>query len=729
MATNTIPHITPPGFLKVNKVDKVGNSLGSPSSNSEQKLVDDIFWNVGRNFLDDSRDIFALARTNRMLWRQLEYEVYRADILTAKKYSKEAEGTITSNEERMVEAFAAYSDPNARTGGAFPDETRWLHADGVNYKSLASPTKRLPPPSKLTALQWAAITGNIKTARRVIRVAGRVWPGYIDFENPLNLQKAVHLAAMYGQTEIARLLENSGCNINGVSGYMCLARRSLREVLHHINPRLGHIPIGYDLDNFSRSFVLNALGFAILRGHEATADYLAEFYDDSQTGDLLPDRVYNINTTEFKFEYIMPPLHLAAFMGMTKIVKKLLEKGANVNTICSQIQSSTSLMWAVACKENKETVDMLIEAGVSLTAEDAKGRSALDWALNWFAPVHALRLVAAGLPIDQWGFDWTGSCELSFCMGDDTFLEVTQLILEKHTDLSPDFLQECMHDVLEVTGIRNTRTMRWLIKHDIGLGTLHNTNAKTYNEPPKIGRSVLHHAAASSMHVDLFELLLNQQHDLDINQKTHQGETLLSLAAEHHDACTSELVGFLLQKGADIEAVATHANREVLRARKEGKPLEYLRALAKTFRKKRKAGARAQEALARKKRRLEYLAAHPEITKEEAQFILDQDIRPNVVVELCGYRNCTATEVFALWEKGVDLLQELFREVNEAYLAARRAEAIDNSDEIHPKRPEAPAWRGVKGRWWGEQEDMEEEETEEEETEEEECPQDTSDED
>lgn len=70
-------------------------------------------------------------------------------------------------------------------------------------------------------------------------------------------------------------------------------------------------------------------------------------------------------------------LHLAAYSGIKKTVKELLQEGAKPNTMNSN--GRTPLSWA-AEEGYEEVVKLLLEKGADLDCKDNKGRTPLSWA-------------------------------------------------------------------------------------------------------------------------------------------------------------------------------------------------------------------------------------------------------------------------------------------------------------------------------------------------------------
>ncbi|EMR61897.1 putative ankyrin repeat domain protein [Eutypa lata UCREL1] len=452
------------------------------TTGNDQKLPNDVFLQVARDFLDDSIDVFALCMTRFSLRARLESEVFRTDILKAKHYADENDGLQHPFESLCDQLYVSWELPWTPFTGGFPDQSSGPYRDSSSDNNdddedleppPGSPRERMPPRRQLTILQWAALTGMVVTADKAIKVAKYTWSGYMDFPNPVILHAPVHLAAMYGHTEVLRLLATNGCAINAVSGYKCMPPRALREVFRHINPRLRFIPIGYDILDPDYPFALNALGLAILRGHLDAAIFLADYYDDAYVDHSDRQRVRNQDGSRPKHDYVVPPLHLAAFMGMVEVVKILLEKGADVNCTSPQIQDSSPLMWAVSRADNREIIDIFTQRGANVMHRDSQNRGALEWALQFEAALNARRLISEGVPFDVWLYSGRICCGLSLTVSNDEFWDCTKVIFDKYPNMSQGCLKSCVQDAIERCRGKNLHTLRWLIERDIGLEPFH----------------------------------------------------------------------------------------------------------------------------------------------------------------------------------------------------------------------------------------------------------------
>ena len=257
--------------------------------------------------------------------------------------------------------------------------------------------RRVPP---LSALQWAATKGIISTAQKAIDAAKIIWPEYVELGHPPTLHKPIHLAIINDHLAMARfLIEQEVASPTTTSGHVCLAPKYLCDLINHVAPNIQLRQLTmYQLNSIEDPFVLDSLGLSILRGHEDFASWLLERCelsrytqssnetDDDDDDDASTEEddasaeEHNVSEEEdnasTEDEYLLPfsltelekqpaicPLHLAALVGMGSIVKRLIERGIAVNTICQQVQMTTALMWACARPENTAIVEMLLDRG------------------------------------------------------------------------------------------------------------------------------------------------------------------------------------------------------------------------------------------------------------------------------------------------------------------------------------------------------------------------------
>ncbi|KAI0023944.1 ankyrin repeat-containing domain protein [Xylariomycetidae sp. FL0641] len=699
------------------------------STQDEQKLSDDILWHVARDCLTDARDVFALAITSRSLWASLEPIIYKADVLRAKHYAEENEGLLHPFYLRCHELYQEYHGPcTPLDGGRFPDESDIIDAidhrrdcpledpeDEENPRRRKkeppkSPTDRLPLPRDQTILQWAALTGVDNTAQKAISVAKEVWPDYLDFENPVTLQAAVHTAAIYGHTSILRLLKQNGACVNAVAGYYCLPLRPLDAVLKHINPRTRDMPPDMELSCLTRPFALNALGFALLREHDEAARFLADFYDDAEIHYLeQPDedeedgdddeehgRGPYIGTYDEQGVFAVPPLHLAAFVGMVDVAKVLIGKGADANLRCLQVQESTPLMWAATRKDNNEMIDILLSHGAQIDLRDMHDRGALEWALKCWAPKTACRLVREGADYSHRNERLRGSCALSWSMASDIFLDCTKLIMEEKPHLretSQSFLSSCVQTALELEYCgKNSRTIDYIIENDIGLGRIcEKQEVDDMQNSVTTGRSILQYATRSHrVSLEQFRRMLEKCSD-DVNLPNYRLETPAAIAI--YRSYDFDKLALLLKHGADPEACRGRP-REMLRAYQNGASVEEVKNLEKELNEQdyqrylEKAKKEAREDLRRK---FAELADTPEqIDEMEAQDLIPNNVRR--IKELAGL---SMEEILKLKDQGLNVNEECWRYEAEAWRAAHPGEEETwiNNDEEETEQPK------LMGKW------------------------------
>lgn len=208
----------------------------------------------------------------------------------------------------------------------------------------------------LTAMQGAALAGEEAVAEKTIAVAGRIWPDYIFLKHLDSLNSPIHFAGWSGSTGILRLLsqvrqDGAMPDMNVLSGATWSARvfgdcnHQLKHVFRYINPSIVQFPKEVFIQCLRRDFGLDAADIAILRGHIGAAEYLiTNFYDNDRTVKLAS--IANDEDHEFdtEFKWAVHPLHLACFMGMEKVVAAILEKGADVNTVSTQMEDTMPLM-------------------------------------------------------------------------------------------------------------------------------------------------------------------------------------------------------------------------------------------------------------------------------------------------------------------------------------------------------------------------------------------------
>ncbi|KAK8076072.1 hypothetical protein PG994_003344 [Apiospora phragmitis] len=421
---------------------------------------------------------------------------------------------------------------------------------------------------------------------------------FLTWPHSRSLHSSHHFAALYGHTAVLQLFESYDAEegtdlikmLSMNSNFKGLPEQNLGDALRRINPDIDtFVPSGYML----RPFVLNGLGIAILRGHAEAAEYLAQFHDESRIDELEFDEDGWLKAPDFTA--ITHPLHLACFMGMERVVKILLDKGADVSAICAPVQWSTPLMWAVARRENEEIIRLLLEKGADPKIRDRQNRSPLEWALQFGGTANACLMVEEGAPVDIWLWSGESCCALTLSMESDGHWDCTQAIFQKYPDLPEVFLKKCVHSIFQWATYTDggVKTLRWCMKENIGIDPLYEAEVDgdpysySYKEND-FGMSAVHYAAAmDALPIDVLASALEKRPQ-DINRASEKGKTPLSLAFGNgyysRRRYDSEQVAFLLTKGADPKGCPTEKQRTVLAAVQASQPKTEIEEIIKSFR-------------------------------------------------------------------------------------------------------------------------------------------------
>lgn len=466
-----------------------------------QKLPDDVLWYIARTFIWDPTGVYDIARTSVSLWRVLEREIYITDV------------------------FA----------------TRHPYAKGLATRHT-------------TLLHWAAVAGRVDVADKALEAARLVWRPYVDFQHVNRGHAAIHFAAHYGRLKIVKLLQADGTtDVTTRSGWMCLAPQRLSSVLERLTPGQFRIPPGYLLDSPQHPFKIDALGLAVLKGHEDVALHLMSGYDEKRHEE----------------EGLFPALHLAAFVGMHEVVSRILARGTDVNLRCRHVGHSTPMQWAVAGavgSRRRETLEVLSRSHADLAIRDAVGRTALDWAIGFKMPENVKWVLERPTDVTVPGYSssrieaWT--MRLQMCMADDRLLDCSKMIVERYPRLPEECLKLCAHSTFwdmdrgwdelgtVSTSRKNAETKRWLVEEELGLGVLNQGARQGWMQDELfVGRSFLHYAAGSNhIEVDLLEEIIKKRPQ-DINHVDAKGMTPLELALGYQ--CLPQKTQILVRYGAD----------------------------------------------------------------------------------------------------------------------------------------------------------------------------------
>ncbi|KAI1497305.1 ankyrin repeat-containing domain protein [Biscogniauxia marginata] len=303
-----------------------GLTLATPSPvDTNQRLPDDLIWYLARNFIEHPRDLAYVSYTCRRLYDLLDYTRYRCDA-----------------------EFVKIRELEAMQPGHHPPRMYITH--------------------KNTALGSACISKNIIMARKAIRAALSVFPGYLDsriaFQGP-----PLSIAIRNGNLDLVReLLEAGSCPdpiIKHKSHYSKTHRRISQEVEKPVRIMEGAylLPSFYGFAHLR----LNALGFYIW------------YCEPSCVTELLALRTNELFQTVPTLD-ITSPLHIASLSKLTHVVRILLTRGYAKGVRSRYFRSAGPLHLAAATEDNQEILGLLLDHGEDLMMRDKDGETALAWA-------------------------------------------------------------------------------------------------------------------------------------------------------------------------------------------------------------------------------------------------------------------------------------------------------------------------------------------------------------
>ena len=360
---------------------------------------------MARNFLREPTDVFALASTCYGLWEILEGEIYVADVLNIKDRVADYRSSNRceplpyqdSDGEPVRQDEGPHANPARDVERGFlrnnPGGPRWIGTTRTLDTPLTPrPRGRFPGESSRvwmeilleehpqTMLHSIACRGPVSSACKAIGAAKRFCPAYLDLPDPYGLTP-VQLAAWSGQRKIVQLLLESGCAARQASDYVCWDPRPLDELINHLTRRSApHIRLhargeGYGLSERDRPFVTDALGLAILGGHEGIAGFLLREHYDEDLVRSMGDR-----WRDGDGHSIISPLHLAALAGMRSVVEILLAEGVNPNLRESCFHDCSPLHMASTRMGNGDVIQVLLDHGADWHKVDDQGRTVVQWA-------------------------------------------------------------------------------------------------------------------------------------------------------------------------------------------------------------------------------------------------------------------------------------------------------------------------------------------------------------
>ena len=229
-------------------------------------------------------------------------------------------------------------------------------------------------------------------------------------------------------------------------------------------------------------------------------------------------------------------LHFAARKGQVHHIHRLLDQcGEQVNSIGNDWsgQRETPLMLAARFND-EEVVEYLLKIGASLEMKDVKQRTPFHHAAEGGKVRNMLRLIETGADIFQKDIKGQSAFHLAAASG---HTEAMRLLLEHGAhvnEVTLPFGDIGFTPFMLAAKKGHLETIQFLVK-----------NGGELNKGNENGWLPLHSAAAGD-HTNVVQFLL--QNGGQVLSTTDQGTTVLHLATH------SELVKFLVEKGADIHA-------------------------------------------------------------------------------------------------------------------------------------------------------------------------------
>ncbi|GFP57004.1 ankyrin repeat domain-containing protein 17 [Trichoderma asperellum] len=354
------------------------------------------------------------------------------------------------------------------------------------------------------------------------------------------------LKKAYGQT-IKRIkkqqLDEVKLAMNVLAWLTCAKRQLTKSELQHaLATKLG--AAGFNPDDVPGTDVM----VSVNRPFHQTPLHLAASDGNERVVKLLLDKGANIDAKDnearsFPMEdrkYGGTPLCEAVVMEHEAVVRLLLEEGANVEAENNDGLVLHTPLFLAAWIGNEDIVRLLLENGADIEAKDHEtGLTALHQAASEGHTAVVRLLVEAGADI-----------EARYRPGDATPLvtaaeagstEVVELLLEKGADIEArNDGEETRHTPLFQAACMGNEDVVWVL---IMKGADIEVKDKVY------ACTALHHAANRG-HTAAVRVLLHA--GADIETRGDQGNTTPLLTAVGNRK--NEIVELLLEKGADIEA-------------------------------------------------------------------------------------------------------------------------------------------------------------------------------
>jgi ankyrin repeat protein len=313
-----------------------------------------------------------------------------------------------------------------------------------------------------------------------------------------------------------------------------------------------HVAAYFGLDNLVKKAIGLNKGFTVnartQRGE--TALHWAAIYRQRQFLKLLIDQGADLNATDIEGR---TALHKAIINGDVSSVEFLLSSARRVDLKLEDPQRWTPLRWAAAYGQMR-IVEMLLESGAEIDAQDKDGWTALRWAAQRGHKRIVELLIRKGASLEMPSSDQWTLLRWAAREGREPFI---RLLIEKRVNLN-------------ATDTNGWTALRWAIGYGHGMTAWLLMQARAdINKQDNKGFTPLHSAAErwkESRDKSLIWLLL--QNRADINARTRLGLTALHIAASRGH---SSVVWLLLENGANPSQVDNNGRTALHCAITEGR--------------------------------------------------------------------------------------------------------------------------------------------------------------